>query len=86
MHTIKVIAAGLLLLAVCLAAGRLAGGPAIAAATPVKFFIPLWLAGTLFNMYIGVTRAGYPVADELPIFLAVFTVPVAVALLIGWKF
>lgn len=31
-----------------------------------------------------VTRAGYSVAEEAPIFLVVFAVPVAVALLAAW--
>jgi hypothetical protein len=31
-------------------------------------------------MYIGVTRAGYTVAQELPILLIVFAVPMLVAL------
>jgi hypothetical protein len=31
-----------------------------------------------------VTRAGYSVAEEAPIFLVVFAVPAAVALLVAW--
>jgi len=36
-------------------------------------------------MYIGVKRAGYSVADEAPVFLVVFAVPAALALLLWWK-
>ena len=36
-------------------------------------------------MWIGVTRAGYSVAEEAPIFLLVFAVPAAMALLVLWR-
>ena len=49
-------------------------------------FIALWLIGAGINMYIGVARAGYSVADEAPIFLVVFGVPAAVALFVWWRF
>ncbi len=87
MHTIKVIAGGFALLAVCLLIGRLVGGPASAAvlAGAAKLFIPLWLIAAGINMWIGVSKAGYTVADEAPIFLVVFAIPAAVALLIVWQ-
>jgi hypothetical protein len=88
MHTIKVIAVGFLLLAGCLLIGRLVGGASSGAslATAAKVFIPLWLVAAAVNMWIGVSRAGYTVADEAPIFLVVFAVPAAVALLLLWRF
>lgn len=87
MHTLKVIAGGLILLAVCLLIGRLVGGPAPSAslAGAAKLFIPLWLIIAGINLWIGVTRAGYTVAEEAPIFLIVFAVPAAVALLLAWR-
>ena len=85
MHTLKVIAGGFILLAVCLLIGRLVGGtPAEGVAGAAKLFIPLWLVLAGVNLWIGVTRAGYTVADEAPIFLVVFAVPAAVALLLVW--
>jgi hypothetical protein len=85
MHTIKVIAAGLLLLAVCLLAGRaLATTPAAGLATGAKVFVPLWLIGAGINMWLGVSRAGYSVAEEAPVFGIVFAVPVAVAMGVLW--
>lgn len=81
MHTIKVIAGGLALLGLVLLVGRWVGGPATAA----KLFIPLWLIGAAINMWIGVSKAGYSVADEAPVFLVVFAVPAAAALLVLWK-
>jgi hypothetical protein len=37
-------------------------------------------------MWIGVSHAGYSVADEAAIFLAIFGVPRAVAAAAWWKF
>ena len=85
-HTIKVIAGGFVLLAVCLLIGRWIGGPTPAAglATAAKVFIPLWFIAAGINMWVGVAKAGYSVADEAPIFLIVLAVPVAGALLTLW--
>ena len=87
MHTVKVIAGGLALLVVCLLVGRSLGGAAPGAGVVwgVKAFLPLWLLGAAANMWIGVRRAGYSVAEEAPMFLVVFAVPAAVALLAWWK-
>ena len=49
-------------------------------------FIPLWGAAAAINMWVGVARAGYTVAEELPIFLLIFGLPAAAALLLWWKF
>ena len=86
-HTVKVIAGGFALLALCLLIGRLVGGPPPAAgvASAAKLFIPLWLVAAGINMWIGVSKAGYTVADEAPIFLVVFAIPAAAALLVVWK-
>ena len=87
MHTIMVIGAGLALLGVSLLFGRLMGGPAPGAiADAAKYFIPIWLLGALINMWLGVSRAGYSLAEEAPIFVVIFLVPAAVAALIWWKF
>jgi len=48
-------------------------------------FLVLWLLLTGFNMWIGVTRAGYSTFEELPIFLLLFGVPAVAAILINWK-
>jgi hypothetical protein len=37
-------------------------------------------------MWVGVSRAGYTVAQEAPIAAAVFAVPAAVALFLWWRF
>lgn len=86
MHTILVILGGFGLLALCLLSGRLLGGPGAASLiASLKWFLPLWLIGAGINMYIGVARAGYSVAEELPIFLLIYAVPAAVAALLWWR-
>jgi len=49
-------------------------------------FVVLWLALTGFNMWVGVTRAGYAVAEELPVLLLLFGVPAVAAVVLKWKF
>ena len=36
-------------------------------------------------MFLGVQKAGYTVAEEAPVFLVVFLVPTAVALVVWWR-
>lgn len=85
MHTIMVIGGGLLLLALFALVGRQLGG-VTAAATAALWFIPVWLIAAATNLWIGVTRAGYTVMEEVPIGLVVFGVPAAVAALFWWRF
>ncbi|SEF31821.1 hypothetical protein ABL840_22985 [Variovorax sp. NFACC27] len=87
MHTIMVMGGGFVLLAVFLLAGRLLGDDSSAAlAVAAKWFIPAWFVGAGINMAVGVIKAGYSVAEELPIFLLIFAVPAVVAGLVWWKF
>jgi hypothetical protein len=87
MRTVIIILCGLLLLGVCVLAGRLTGGAATGAmVTSAKIFLPIWLVAALINMWVGVSRAGYSVAEELPIFLVIFAIPAAVAVFLWWKF
>jgi nitrate reductase gamma subunit len=56
MHTLKVIFGGLLLLGVCLLLGRRISGTAVTVfASTIKYFLVLWLAATLVNMWVGVS-------------------------------
>jgi hypothetical protein len=83
MHTPKVLTIGLLLLGISLLGGKLIQGSRGMAIGAVVF-LPLWLIGASINMYIGVKRAGYTPAQELPMFLIVFLVPAIPALLTWW--
>ncbi len=84
MHMLLVMVTGVLQLAVLVLLGRLWGSDAASMATGAKAFVPLWLAMTLANMWVGVSKAGYTVAQELPILLLNFAVPVALALGLVW--
>jgi len=87
MHTLKVIFGGFLLLGVCLLLGRwISGATATVVATTIKYFLVLWLAATLVNMWVGVSKAGYSIKDEAPVALLVFAVPAIVAIVIWWRF
>jgi len=83
MHTIIVLAIGFGILGVCALAGYLLGGTS-AIATAALAFLPLWFVGAGINMYLGVKQAGYSVAEEAPMFLLVFGVPAAAALIAWW--
>jgi len=84
MHTAVVVGVGLAVLGLTLLLGRLLGGAA-GMGTASLAFLPLWFIGAGVNLYLGVKRAGYSLSDEAPIFVLVFTVPAALALLIWWK-
>ena len=85
MHTIIVLLGGAALLAACLLLGH-AFGSMKGLVWGATVFIPLWLLLAVVNMWIGVSRAGYSVADEASVFLLIFAVPAAVAALAWWKF
>ncbi len=87
LHTVKVIGVGFALLAVCLVAGRLMGGagqPELLARSALVF-IALWFIGAGINMWVGVSKAGYSVKEEIPFFFIVFLIPAAVALIFWWR-
>ena len=86
MRTAVIIVGGLLTFGVLALAGWRLGGSTQPAVTAAKLFIPLWLAAALINMWVGVARAGYSVADEFPIFLLIFCVPATVAAFTRWKY
>jgi hypothetical protein len=86
MRSVVIIVGGLLLLGAFVIVGRILGsGTTQSMVTAVKLFLAIWLVAALLNMWIGVTRAGYSVAEELPIFLAIFLIPGIAAALLWWK-
>ncbi len=86
MHMLMVIVGGIVLLGVFLLFGQLWSGAAPALATAAKLFIPVWLVVSVANLWVGVNKAGYTVAQELPILAVVFVVPAAVAMITIWQF
>jgi hypothetical protein len=48
-------------------------------------YVALWLVIAGANMWVGVAKAGYSATEELPIFLLIFGLPAAVAVVLKWK-
>lgn len=87
MRTLTILAAGLLVFAGLFLYSRLFAQHYPHAVTWVTWsFVAAWLGATVFNLWVGVSHAGYSVREELPILLLLFGVPAAVALLVRWKF
>ena len=86
MRTLLFILGGFVLLGACLGAGKLlAGTLAAPMRTAVVAFCIIWFVVAAANMWIGVWRAGYSFTEELPIFLLIFGLPAAVAIVAKWK-
>ena len=86
MRSALFLVAGLLLLAASLLLGRLFSanypGATFVATTA---YVALWLIIAAVNLWVGVAKAGYSMTEELPIFLLIFGVPAAAAILLKWK-
>lgn len=86
MRTGLFLLSGFLLLAASLILGRLfSANHSAAPLIAIVMFVALWLVVAGTNMWIGVTRAGYSVAEELPIFALIFLMPVVVGIVLKWK-
>ena len=85
MHVLLVIVGGFLLLGVFVLFGRLWSTGSSQLPTALLAFIGTWLLVSVANMWVGVSRAGYTVREELPILLLVFAVPALVAGVIFWR-
>ena len=86
MRTGLFLLAGFLLLAASLVLGRLfsANYPG-AQVFAIVAYAALWFVIAGVNMWIGVAKAGYSVAEELPIVALIFLLPVAVGIVLKWK-
>ena len=84
MHIALVLLGGLVQLGVFILFGWLWGNSAANMALAAKWFVPVWCAVAAVNMWVGVHKAGYTVAQELPILLVNFAVPAALALGLVW--
>jgi hypothetical protein len=87
MRTVLLLISGLLLMASLLIVGKLFSEHFPHAPTwALALGLALWLVATGANLWIGVSKAGYSVAEELPILLLLFVVPAAAAVLVRWRF
>jgi hypothetical protein len=86
MRTGLFLLAGFLLLAGSLVLARLfSANYSNSTTVGTVVFVLLWLVVTSFNMWVGVAKAGYSAAEELPILLLLFGVPAVVAIVLKWK-
>lgn len=80
MHMLMMTVLGLALLAAFWFAGRLLNARAgRAVINGPRIFLLVWAAVSVYNGYIGVTKAGYSVQAELLVHLVVFGLPAATA-------
>lgn len=87
MRTALILASGLLVFAGMFIYSRLFVQHYPAAIAWASYaFITIWLAATAFNLWVGISHAGYSMRAELPIMLLLFALPAAVAVLVRWKF
>ncbi len=87
MRTLIILVCGFVLWGGCLGVTWLLGDSGTSMMSLATYvFIALWFLVAAGNMWVGVAKAGYSVKEELPIFLLIFLVPVAVALFVQWKF
>jgi hypothetical protein len=86
MRTGLFLLAGFLLLAASLLLGRLfsATYPTASVVATVAY-VALWFVIAGANMWIGVAKAGYSIAEELPIFALICLLPAAVGIILKWK-
>jgi hypothetical protein len=75
MHTVIMVGAGLIALAIFALGASLLGRTAAAGA---RWFILPWLVVALINLYVGTTH-GHSVVGELPFLAVVFGVPALAA-------
>lgn len=87
MHSLKIIAGGFALLAICLLLGWRASrtNPTAGFARAARLFLPVWLLASAINMWFGMRHGGYSFAEEAPVFVVVFAIPAATAMLIWWR-
>lgn len=86
MHTLMVLIAGFVLLFFCQLVARAFVGEGVnPLANAILVFVPLWFIACAVNMWVGITQAGYSFMQELPIFVIVFGIPAAAALLTWWR-
>ena len=87
MRTVMIIAGGFALLLILVLASRAIGhGNRATMAKAALMFMPVWFAAAAYNMWIGVSHAGYSVSEEAPVLAIIFGLPAAAALLLWRKF
>ncbi len=85
MRTAIIILCGIMLWAVSLTLAKRFGRPdGTAIADTTLAFITVWLLAALTNLWVGVAHGGYAPREAIPMFIVIFAVPAAIAV-IGQK-
>jgi hypothetical protein len=85
MRTLFFIVGGLVLWAIITGVTRVINKPAGNSWMPTIVFAVIWFIIAAVNMWVGVTQAGYSVMEELPIFVLLYLLPVAIAVVLKYK-
>lgn len=86
MRTIMFITGGIVLWAIITGISKVISKQSASSWTPTIIFAVVWFAIAAWNMWVGVTQAGYTFAEELPIFFVLWLVPLGITGFIKWKF
>jgi hypothetical protein len=86
MRTLLFIVGGIILWAVIMGLTKLFHNQASSSWRPLAIFAAVWLLVTSWNVWVGITQAGYTLLEELPIFLLTYLIPIAVAIVIKRSF
>ena len=87
MRTVVIILGGFALWAVCLGIAKVLPTSSTSSMTiATAAFVAIWFVAAAANMWVGVSQAGYSFQEELPIFLLIFLLPAAVAVVVKWTF
>jgi hypothetical protein len=83
MQTLTLVVIGLIVLAAFWLAGRMFGeGGRKGAAVALRVFLPVWLVAAVANLAIGYYVAERQLWMEIPVFIAVFGIPAAAAIML----
>jgi hypothetical protein len=88
MRPIPLIAIGIVMFALFLIAGQIYANDVIVSTSfAIRTFVGLWLFAALANLWLGLTQSGpgHSFKEEFPRFVAVLSVPMAVALVFPWQ-
>ncbi len=87
MRTIFIIAAGFaLLLTLVFVIHLVSRANREATAKAALAFLPVWFTAAAYNMWVGVSHAGYSVLEEAPIFAIIFALPAVLAVFLWRRF
>ena len=85
MRTLLFIVGGIVLWAVITGLSKLIHNQSSSSWIPTAIFAAIWFMITGWNVWVGMTQAGYTFIEELPIFLLTYLLPLAIAIVIKRK-